>query len=143
MANIKSMSRISDKWTRVASGAGQEYQEGVENPRADWATETAKAEGAYQQGVQAAISRGAFGKGVKKAGTSKWQTNAINKGPSRYSEGVRLSTDAYDVGFAPYREIIAKTTLPARGPKGDPKNITRVAVMAKALHDGKLAREGS
>lgn len=143
MANIKDMSRIADKWERVASGAGVEYEEGVRNPRADWATETSKAEGTYEQGIQNSISRKAFGKGVKKAGTSKWQENAISKGPGRYSQGVGLAKDAYEEGFAPYREVIARTVLPARGPKGDPKNLLRVAAIAKALHDEKLKREGT
>ena len=142
MANVKSMSRISEKWKRVASGAGAEYEEGVRNPRADWAEETSKAEGTYEQGIQSSIGRKAFGKGVKKAGTSKWQENAIRKGPGRFAEGVSLAQSAYEEGFAPYREVLARTALPARGPKGDPKNLMRVAIVAKALHDEKIKREG-
>jgi hypothetical protein len=143
MANIKSMDRISSKWTRVSSGAGAEYEEGVRNPRADWATETKKAETTYEQGIQASITRKAFGKGVSKAGTAKWQENAIAKGPGRFSTGVALGEDAYNEGFAPYREVISRTPLPARGPKGDPKNLLRVSILAKALHDEKIKREGS
>lgn len=77
-----------------------------------------------------------------KTGTSGWQTAAIAKGPSRFSEGVNLATDKYEKGFAPYRDVIDKLSLPPRGPKGDPTNIQRVAAVAKALHDEKLAREG-
>jgi len=142
MANIKSLDRISGKWKRVASGAQAEYEEGVRNPRADWADQTKKAESAYEQGIQAAIGRKAFGKGVTQAGTAKWQTNAIEKGPQRFSQGVALAEQAYETGFAPYREVISRLTLPARGPKGDPKNIQRVTTVAKALHDEKLKRAG-
>lgn len=143
MANVKSMDRISNKWKRVASGAGTEYEEGVRNPRADWATETKNAEGTYEEGIRSSIGRKAFGKGVSKAGTAKWQSNALSKGPGRFSEGVALSKDAYEEGFSPYREVISRTALPPRGPKGDPKNLARVAVLAKALHDEKIKREGS
>jgi hypothetical protein len=143
MANVKSMARISDKWKRVSAGAGAEYEEGVRNPRADWATETKKAESTYEQGIQASITRKAFGKGVTKAGSDKWQKNAIAKGPGRFSTGVALAQDDYEKGFAPYREVIERTALPARGPKGDPKNLQRVAILAKALHDKKISMEGT
>ena len=143
MANVKSMSRISDKWKRVASGASAEYEEGVRNPRADWATETKKAEATYEEGIRASIGRKSFGKGVSKAGTDKWQSNALAKGPGRFSQGVALAQDAYEEGFSPYREVISRTPLPPRGPKGDPKNLARVAVIAKALHDEKIKREGT
>lgn len=142
MAKIKSLDRISEKWKRVASGAQAEYEEGVKNPRVDWAEATAAAEQNYEQGVQQAISQKSFGKGVKSAGTAKWQKNAIEKGPQRFAQGVQLSEDNYKSGFAPFRTVIENTTLPPRGPKGDPKNIQRVAVLAKNLHDEKIRLRG-
>lgn len=139
MANIKSMDRINSKWVRVTSGAGAEYEEGVRNPSADWQKETASANAAYKAGLQKSIAADSFLKGVNSAGTSKWQDMAIAKGPSRFTQGVALAVDAYSAGFAPYRQTIQGLTLPPRGPKGDPANINRVAVVAKALHDKKLA----
>lgn len=142
MAAIKSAAEISSKWSRRAGTAGAEYEEGVRNPRKDWATETAKSEQAYEQGIQASISRKAFGKGVKKSGTEKWQRNAIEKGPARFTQGVGVAQNDYEAGFEPFRQVISATNLPQRGPKGDPKNIQRVAVLAKALHSKKLELEG-
>lgn len=142
MAEIKELSDIVSKWQRRAGSAGTEYAEGVKNPKKDWATETAAAEGNYEAGLQKSISRKAFGKGVKKAGTSKWQQNSIEKGPARYAQGVSQAGDAYATGFAPFAQTIANTTLPPRGPKGDPNNIQRVVVIAKALHEKKISLEG-
>lgn len=142
MAKIKALNTIAAKWTRRAASAGPEYLEGVKNPRADWATETKAAERAYEAGVNAAIGRKAFGKGVSNAGTETWQRNAIEKGPGRFTQGINLSTGDYEAGFAPYRDVIANTQLPARGPKGDPQNIQRVSVLAEALHAKKLSLEG-
>ena len=142
MAKIKDSATINEKWKRRAGNAQQEYAEGVSNPRADWAAQTAAAEQAYEQGVQAAIGRKSFGKGVRKTGSEGWQRAALQKGPSRYSQGVTDSGDAYASGFAPYQQVIASTSLPARGPKGDPKNINRVTIMAKALHAKKLELQG-
>ena len=142
MPAIKSTEASAAKWARRAGNAGPEYEEGVRNPRKSWAAETAASAGAYEKGVQASIANKSFEKGVKAAGDSKWQTNAIEKGPARFQQGVNLGEDAYSKGFAPYRAVIANTALPKRGPKGDPNNINRVSVLAKALHDAKLQRKG-
>jgi len=142
MANIKDASLIASKWKRRSENAGAEYEEGVRNPRTDWAQATSAAESAYDQGVQNAINRKAFGKGVRKAGTAKWQSNALSKGPSRFSTGVAAAQQAYEDGFAPYRQTISALSLPARGAKGDPKNIQRVAAVASALHAKKIELEG-
>lgn len=142
MASIKPLSKVSEKWKRVAQVSQAEYEDGVKNPRTDWATATKAAEGAYKKGVTEAAAAGRFGKGVDKAGTSKWQTNAINKGPSRWSNGISLSTSNYEDGFKPYHDTIASLNLPPRGPKGDPANIARVSAVAKALHDKKIALKG-
>ncbi|MCK5614436.1 hypothetical protein KAR91_71890 [Candidatus Pacearchaeota archaeon] len=143
MAQIKSLDQIGSKWKRRAGNAGPEYAEGVTNPRKSWVDETAKSEKNYEQGVQNAISRKSFGKGVRKAGNQKWQDGAINKGTVRYGQGIAESGDAYTTGFAPFREVISRTALPARGPKGDPNNIQRVSVLAKALHDEKIKQQGT
>ena len=140
MSGIKSMERISAKWARNAAAGTPSYQEGIENPRRDWAEETAKAEPAYDAGIQKSIANKSFGKGVKRAGTSKWQNNSLTKGVSRWAAGIADSQTAYAEGFAPYAAVIARTPLPPRGPKGDPKNIERVRVMAKALNDEKTKR---
>lgn len=139
MAQVKSLDRISSKWTRVTSAAAGEYEEGVRNPTKDWKTETAQANAAYKAGLQKSLQDDRFKKGVEAAGSQKWQDMAIAKGPSRFSQGVSLAGDAYSAGFAPYRQVIQALTLPPRGAKGDPANINRVAIVAKALHDKKVA----
>ena len=140
MPQVKSMDRIKDAWKRRSAASVPDYTAGIQNPRKDWAQETVAAEDNYNAGVQAAVSRGAYGKGVADAGTAKWKKNALSKGVARWSQGIGLAEGAYVDGFAPYRTIIENTTLPPRGPKGDPKNIERVRVMADALHEEKLRR---
>lgn len=140
MPAIKDLTKISEKWARQAAGATQEYEEGVRNPRKDWAAETQKANDSYKAGIQKSLADERFKKGVARAGTSKWQKGAIDKGVSRWAEGVAVSTKAYEEGFGPYASVIGRLQLPPRGPKGDPKNIQRVAVIAKALHDEKVKR---
>lgn len=142
MAAIKDLGRITAKWQRVTAGATAEYTEGVQNPRKDWAANTMAANDAWKAGVQQAASQNRFAKGVRKAGNSTWQKAAVEKGPQRFAQGVQLAAEKYEQGFAPYREVIAGLNLPQRGPKGDPANIQRVAVISKALHDKKLSLIG-
>jgi len=139
MAKIKSAADIARKWARVTPQRTQDYQEGVQNPTQDWEAATIKAEDNYKTGVQKAAAEGRFGKGVKKAGTAKWQKNTLEKGPNRFAEGVAVSEPEFQQGFEPFREVIAATQLPPRFPKGDPRNIDRVKVIAEALRKKKVA----
>ncbi|GAI99178.1 unnamed protein product [marine sediment metagenome] len=135
---IASSSVIAAKWARVTPERATDYEAGVRSPRRDWKTETAAAEARYKDGVTKAAAEGRFGKGVAKAGTSKWQRKAINVGTARFGPGVAAADTDYEEGFKPYRDVIAGTTLPERYATGDPRNIKRVEVIAKALHDKKV-----
>ena len=137
MPPVKSLARSSEKWARQSQTAQPEYVAGVQNPRQDWADAAAGAAQNYERGVTQAIQEGRFASGVRAAGNQKWQSQTLAKGPTRWSEGIRLSTDQYERGFAPFRQVIENTTLPPRGPKGDPANIERVRVLAEALHNAK------
>jgi len=133
MAAIKSIDQSSDKWVRRASVAGPDYQAGVTNPRAPWAAAAVAGKMNWQTGVQGAITRDAFAKGVTNAGDEKWRTAAIRKGPGRFAEGVAIGKDEWQKGFAPYQAAISAVVLPPRGAKGDPKNIERVRAVATTL----------
>jgi len=133
MAAIKSAEKSASKFVERAAVAGTAYNDGVANPRTDWATATKAAEDNYKTGVQAAASAGRFGKGVSKAGSSKWQKAATDKGSARFASGVASAQEAYSQGFEPYRSKIAALTLPARYPRRDPRNLQRVTAVATAL----------
>ena len=140
MAFIRSIEQIAKKFATVTPGRSEDYRIGVENPRRDWATATANAESAYQEGVQKAIVQKRFGKGVKAAGTAAWQNGAITKGVSRWGPGVQLAQDKYARNFAPYRDVIERTQLPPRFARRDPRNLDRVKAMVGALSAAKEAR---
>jgi len=138
MAEIKSVSAIADKWARVTPGRTEDYKLGVQNPKRDWADETAAAEGNWKAGVDKAQAAGLFGKGVKKAGTDKWQKKALAKGPGRFAEGVYIAQPDYEKGFAPYRDAIERVDLGPRFPRRDPRNLDRVKRVVDALVAEKL-----
>ena len=139
MPEIKSTAEIAEKWSRVTPGRVRDYTDGVENPRRDWADATHAASDAYEAGVMQAIADERFQFGVRNAGTRKWREKTLAKGPNRWSEGVRISTNDFRTGFDPYRDEIERINLPPRYPRGDPRNLERVRVIAEALHALRLA----
>ena len=138
MAEIKSLSSIVDKWTRVTPGRTEDYKIGIKNPKRDWETETLEARDNWKAGIDAAAAKDLFAKGVAKAGTKKWQEKALKKGPGRFAEGVYIAGPDYEKGFAPYREAIARTDLGPRFPKRDPRNLERVRRIVDALIEEKV-----
>jgi len=134
---MKSVSDIAAKFVRRAGAAGPDYQAGVQNPTKDWATEAKGAEGSYNQGVQEAIGRGAFGKGVGEAGSGKWQEKAKTLGVQRYPSGVGQAGPDFIKGFAPMADVLSRVSLSPKGPKGAAQNYQRVTQVGDALHSAK------
>jgi hypothetical protein len=138
MPKIMDTAAIAEKYGRVTPARQTDFEAGVKAPMEDWGAKASAAEGNYNQGVQTAIANKSFGKGVARAGTAKWQRKTLDVGVGRWGTGVRAGQADFQSGFDPYAKVIAGTTLPPRYPKGDPRNMDRVAGMAKALHDAKI-----
>jgi hypothetical protein len=136
MAKVRS--GAADRYVKRASVATEDYAAGVRDPRQDWQAATIAAAPVQAAAIQQAIQRGSFAKGVQKAGTARWREKALSKGTQRFASGVADAVSDYAKGVAPFLQAIEQTQLPPRGPKGDPKNIQRVAVLAAALHKKKL-----
>lgn len=129
----------ADKWVRRASASTADYTEGVNNPRRSWQQATTQAAAAQAAGVQQAIQQKRFEKGVAAAGEQKWQSRAASVGSERFAGGVAAGASDYAQRVQPFFDVIDSTSLPPRGPKGDPRNIERVAVLNKALRAKKLS----
>lgn len=139
MAEIKSATEIAEKWSRVTPQRQADYDAGVKSPLKSWQSGAEKAKDSWAAGVQSAISNDMFSKGVRKAGDAKWSRKTIEVGIGRWGPGVRAAGQDYADGFAPYQQVISGITLPPRYPKGDPRNIDRVAAIANALHAKKVS----
>jgi len=138
MPKIRSAEDISAKYARVTPARATDYADGIKAPKKDWKAETSAAKDAWAAGIQDAIGRGAFDKGVTKAGTEKWQRKAVELGTARWGAGVTAAKGDYQSGFAPFRDVIERTELPPRGAKGDPRNFDRVVKLGTALHAKKI-----
>lgn len=138
MAEIRALSAVRDKWTRVTPGRTEDYKIGVQNPRRDWADEALAAKENWKAGIDAAAGKDLFAKGITKAGTKKWQDKALKKGPGRFAEGVYIAGPDFEAGFKPYHDAIARVDLGPRFPRRDPRNIERVKRVVEALIKTKL-----
>lgn len=139
MAEIKSMSSIRDKWTRVTPGRTEDYKLGIQNPKRDWEEETLAGKENWKMGVDAAAAKDLFAKGVVQAGSGKWKERALKKGPGRFAEGVYIAGPDYEKGFAPFHAAISRVELGPRFPKRDPRNLERVKRIVDALIEQKIS----
>lgn len=130
---VKSAADIAAKWSRVSAQRDQDYKDGVSDPGVEWARAAAAAEETYVAGVTEAAGRNAFSKGVNKAGDEKWKRKTIEIGTTRWSPGIRAAVQDFETGFAPFRDALERIELPPRAPRGDPRNLERVAAVARAL----------
>lgn len=140
MAAIRTIEEIARKWATVTPLRTADYEAGVRAPIRDWMRETVAAEGAWKDGVAKAIAESRFSKGVNRAGTARWQEGALSKGVGRWGPGVQLGESRFAEGFAPFREAIARVTLPPRFARRDPRNLLRVAAIVEALVKAKAAQ---
>lgn len=136
--NIKSLEAIAGKYTSVTPGRASFYAEGVQSPKADWETMTKAAAGNWATGVQAAIGKQMFSKGVTAAGTGKWQRKAMSVGVDRWGAGVSAAGDDYKNGFSKYHGVLSSLKTTARKETGNPSNYQIVAQIGDALHKAKV-----
>lgn len=130
---VPDAARVAEKWSRRASGASEDYKSGVETTAASWSAAAGAAKDVWKQAITAAAGRGAFEKGVARAGDAKWKANTTAKGPMRYAQGVGVAQADYSSQVAPYLQLIGATDLPMRGPAGSAGNYARVSAIGNAL----------
>ena len=135
---VISAASAAEKWARRSSTATEDYINGVQNPSVDWAQASKASEDNYKLSVIAAANAGRFGKGVTNAGSEKQKKNAVSKGGVRWAPGISASQDAFATGIQKVLSVIGSLTLPPRAPKGDPRNLQRVTIIANALHAMKV-----
>jgi hypothetical protein len=141
MANIqiKPISTIVSKWQTRAGGAGQDYVNGINNPKRPQAQTAAAAAPQWAAGVSAAVTNGTFARNVL-AAAQKYITNATGKGAARYPSGIQAGVNDFQNGITPVINLLSNLQLPPRATKGDPSNISRVSAVDQALHQWKISQ---
>jgi hypothetical protein len=134
---VKDLSKSGSKFATNAGNAAGFYKDGVQGAGAKWKAGVENSEEAYNQGVQNAISRGAFKKGVAKAGADYYTSRAVKLGGERYTRGVQEGAGNWQEGYKPYADALSGLSQSPKGPKGDPRNAQRSLEVQIALRKKK------
>jgi len=129
---VRNLQRAGIKLQETAAARSGDYVAGV-LADTSWVTNTAAATQNYNAGVQLAVTKNLFSKGVTKAGQSGYQEGVARVGQSRYAQGVADSGETWAAAFAPYAAAIGAQNLPARGTKGSEANYSRMLANAKLI----------
>lgn len=129
---VRDLGKSADRFQRRAANAVQEYVEGAQE-NTSWESNASAAQGNYDAGVQAAVNKKSFGKGVRRAGQAKFVKGVVEKGATRYPAGVGAAGPDWQKGFQPHADAIAGLNLPARAPRGSDVNYERAKMVGKAL----------
>jgi hypothetical protein len=137
---IRDTATLAQKFVQRAQGAQNDYATGVAAAGQDWESNTKAADQSYAQGVQDAIAKGRYQRGVAAAGASKYVANATKLGAQRYPTGVANAQDSWARGVQPALDKLKSLQLPPRGPRRSPQNQQRANMVALEL--GKLVDAG-
>lgn len=130
---LRPLEESATKYGQRAAAAAPDYEKGIKNPRRDQNAAALAAKPAYDSGVQDAISRDAFSRGLRKSSTAEWQTRASTLGMQRYPSGVQAGKGKWGTGFAPYAQVLTSLALPAKGPRGSAQNFEISRAVGTAL----------
>jgi hypothetical protein len=130
---VKPVGKVAEKWARRVAGASQDYADGASAAGGRWATGAAGGAANYKQGVAAAASAGKFEKGVSRVGAEKYSRGIASKGAVRYGPGAAAAEGDFTKAIGPVLDVIARTDMPMKGPRGAECNYQRSAAIGKAL----------
>jgi hypothetical protein len=138
MVNFRDLAKSAAKFTASGQAAQPAYVANAAAAGQTWQDHTIASEPNYVTGVQQAAARGAFGKGVSKAGAAKYvkQINAV--GGPRFSDGISKAGPAWQTNFGAIATQVANTTLPPRGIRGSQANKDRARAMGEAFRAAKV-----
>lgn len=135
---LRPLDQVVGKWQRRAAAAAPDYTAAVQTPLKDWQKGSLAASDAWKAAVTDAAGRDAYKAGVAKQTTAFWQKRALELGAPRFADGVSKSVDVYNTKFGPFYDALGRIELPARGPRGDPRNIERVRTIMETLRRVKI-----
>ncbi len=136
---FRDLTGSSTKLQTNGQNAAATYAKNAAAAQPAWQTNTAASEQNYVAAVQAAASRGAFGKGVQKSG-SRYSSQIQAVGQSRFSDGMSKAGPRWLAGFQPIASAVASTDLGPRGVRGSAQNKARAAAMSDAWHAARVAQ---
>lgn len=136
--NMKSAQAASTKYVERAGQASADYVQGAEGTQRDQAAAAIAAKANYAAGVTAAITRGAYEKGLQASGKAGWLEGVRRKGQNRFAEGVAAGQLKYATNSGKYDAARGAADALPRGPKGSEANYARAKAVGQALRKTKV-----
>lgn len=130
---MKTAQQSSTKFVERAGAASQDYVTGAESSNKDQSAAAIAAAPNYAAGVQAAITRGAYQKGLQQSGKAGWLNGVRTKGQNRFAEGVAAGAVKYATNSGKYDSARSAADSLPRGPKGSEANYARAKAVGQAL----------
>jgi len=140
MVKTIGVERTVTKWIGRARVARPDYEAGIKAPKYPWLDQAIKAKDVYKVAITRPEVPDLFVRGLKRAGTARWEDMALKKGADRYVPGIELSEPYYRGQITDILAEIEKIVLPARAPRGDIRNLERVKKIFEGLHAWRLAK---
>lgn len=135
---MKSAQASAQKFVERAGAASQDYVQGAEQTSKDQSAAAIAAAPNYAAGVQAAIARGAYAKGLQVSGKGGWLRGVQQKGANRFAEGVASGSAKYATNSGKYDPARSAADSLPRGPKGSEQNFARAKAVGQALRKMKV-----
>ena len=135
---MKTAQQSAQKYVDRAGAASNDYVDGAQRTGKDQAAAAIAAAPNYAAGVQAAISRGAYAKGLQQSGKAGWLRGVQEKGVNRYAEGVSSGASKYAQNSGKFDSARAAADSLPRGPKGSEQNFARAKAVGQALRKMKV-----
>lgn len=139
---VRPIQDSQEKFKSRAAGAREDYKRGVQGAGQRWLDGAANSTEAWRAGTQEAIAQDRFSKGVRAAGSAKYQERAATLGPERFATGVAAGAPEWGKNFAPFQQALAAHTLPTRGMRGSDSNAQRSVDVARLMRRVRNERLG-
>ena len=126
MARGISASEAAARLSAAGVANQDRYQKGTTGKGNGWAARTGASEANYNAGIQEAIAKKRFTKGVSEAGAQGYDSGVQNKGVANWPTGMQQAGDKYQRKVAKFQPLWDQTLPTPRGPRRSPANIKRI-----------------
>lgn len=135
---MKSAQASSTKFVERASGATTDYVDGVRSSTKDQNALAIAAAERHKLATTEALNRGAYAKGLQKAGKAAYIEGVTKKGQDRFASGVAASAIKYAQNSGAYDSARGAADNLPRGVKGSEANFARSKAVGQALRAAKV-----
>lgn len=116
----------ANRLTSAGIQLGDRYKTGTQGKGSKQVAGALAAVDNFNKGIQEAIAKGSFAKGVQEAGPSAFDQGVLNKGVNNWGTGMQLSGDKYLKKIAKFIPLWNQALATPRGAKRSPNNLKRM-----------------